>query len=106
MRRVLRTHAKCNIVPRREQRMAIPGHVAESEYEGPESYLTHELGRRFDMAKLMGLSSVAYMAVPALIFFAGDRAFEGNWSGVCGFLLDAAGCALLARMITWASRNL
>jgi hypothetical protein len=58
------------------------------------------------MAKLMGLSILANMAVPVLIFFAADRAFEGNWSGVLGFLLDAAGCALLARMTTWASRNL
>ena len=58
------------------------------------------------MAKVMALSILFYTAVPVLIFFAADRAFEGNWSGVLGFLLDAAGCALLARMITWASRNL
>jgi len=25
---------------------------------------------------------------------------------VIGFLLDAVGCVVLARMITWASRNL
>jgi hypothetical protein len=85
--------------------MAISGHF-EAEHEGPESYLTPEAGRRINMAKLMGLSILTYTAVPILIFFAADRAFEGNWSGVLGFLLDAAGCALLARMVTWASRNL
>lgn len=59
-----------------------------------------------NMAKLMALSFLFYLAVPVLMFFAADRAFDGNWSGVAGFLLDAAGCGLLARMITWASRNL
>lgn len=58
------------------------------------------------MAKVMALSMLIYLAVPVLIFFAADRAFDGNWSGMIGFLLEAAGCALLARMVTWASRNL
>jgi hypothetical protein len=85
--------------------MAISGHFTEA-HDVPETYLTPEAGRRINMAKLMGLSILAYTAVPILMFFAADRAFEGNWSGVLGFLLDAAGCALLARMVTWASRNL
>ena len=68
--------------------------------------VSHEVGHRINMAKVMGLSILVYLTVPVLIFLAADRAFEGNWSGVLGFLLDAAGCALLARMVTWASKNL
>jgi len=64
------------------------------------------VGHGVNMAKWMAISILAYLAVPVLLFFAGDRAFDGNWSGVLGFLLDAAGCAILARMVTWASRNL
>ncbi len=59
-----------------------------------------------NMAKLMAVAIAAYVAVPVLVFFAADRAFDSNWSGVLGFLLDAAGCVIVARMITWASRNL
>jgi len=58
------------------------------------------------MAKLMALSILAYLAVPVLVFLAADRAFASNWSGVLGFLLDACGCVVLAKMTTWASRNL
>ena len=63
-------------------------------------------GTSINMAKLMAVSMLAYLAVPVLVFFAADRAFDSNWSGVIGFLLDAVGCVVLARMITWASRNL
>ena len=80
--------------------MAATGH-----FTGAED-LAQQTGHSINMAKLMALSILTYLAVPILIFFAADRAFAANWSGVLGFLLDAAGCALLARMITWASRNL
>ena len=73
---------------------------------GARSNVSHEVGHRIHMAKLMALSILVYLAIPVLIFFAADRAFDGNWPGMVGFLLDAAGCALLARMVTWASRNL
>jgi hypothetical protein len=86
--------------------MVISEHFAGAQHEKSETYVSHELGRRINMAKVMGLSILAYATVPVLIFFAADRAFEGNWPGVLGFLLDAAGCALLAKMTTWASRNL
>jgi len=59
-----------------------------------------------NMAKIMALSMIAYLAVPILIFLAAARAFESNWPGVAGFLLEAAASALLGKMITWASRNL
>jgi hypothetical protein len=72
----------------------------------PETLVSLQPGRSINMAKIMAISILVYAAVPILIFFAADRAFAGNWSGVIGFLLDAAGCALLARMTTWASRNL
>jgi hypothetical protein len=63
-------------------------------------------GHKINMAKLMAVSILIYLSVPVLLFFAADRAFDGNWPGVIGFLLDAAGSFLLGRMITWASRNL
>jgi hypothetical protein len=72
----------------------------------PEILVSPQSGHSINMAKIMAISILVYAAIPVLIFFAADRAFDGNWSGVIGFLLDAAGCALLARMTTWASRNL
>ena len=64
-------------------------------------------GHKINMAKMMtALAIPAYLAAPVLLFFAGDRAFDGNWQGVTGFILDALGCLLLGRMITWASPNL
>jgi hypothetical protein len=82
------------------------GHFGGIRNERFGANVSHQMGRRIDMAKVMGLSILVYLTVPVLIFFAADRAFEGNWSGTIGFLLDAAGAALLARMVTWASRNL
>lgn len=78
---------------------------ATSHFPAVEDTL-RQTGHSVNMAKLMALSILAYLAVPVLFFFAADRAFDGNWTGVAGFLLDAAGCVVLARMITWASRNL
>lgn len=86
--------------------MPIAAHFPGTRHPEPEPFVSLQSGRSINMAKVMALSILFYTAVPVLIFFAADRAFEGNWSGVLGFLLDAAGCALLARMITWASRNL
>jgi hypothetical protein len=85
--------------------MPIAGHFSDAHYAKPETIVAQS-GRSINMAKIMAVSILVYAAVPVLIFFAADRAFDGNWSGVLGFLLDAAGCALLARMTTWASRNL
>ena len=59
--------------------MAISEHFTEAAHDLPETYPTHEAGRRINMAKLMGLSILVNMAVPVLIFLAADRAFEGNW---------------------------
>ncbi len=86
--------------------MAATGHFTGDRAAGFQTNDSRESGHSINMAKLMALSILAYLAVPVLVFCAADRAFDGNWSGVLGFLLDAAGCVLLARMITWASRNL
>ena len=86
--------------------MAGAVHVSGAGAGRSRMYESHLAGRRIDMSKIMALSILAYLAVPVLLFFAADRAFDGNWSGVLGFLLDAAGCSVLARMITWASKNL
>jgi len=86
--------------------MASTGHFTGDSNADFQASLSRQSGTSINMAKLMGLSMLAYLAVPVLLFFAADRAFDSNWSGVIGFLLDAAGCVALARMITWASRNL
>ncbi|HEY3837793.1 MAG TPA: hypothetical protein VGL72_14530 [Bryobacteraceae bacterium] len=82
------------------------GNLADINSDPLRPPFTDVTGHKINMAKLMALSIPAYLAVPVLLFFAGDRAFDGNWPGVIGFMLDAAGCLLLARMITWASSNL
>jgi hypothetical protein len=71
-----------------------------------DASVPRQTGHSINMAKLMALSMLSYLGVPVLMFYAADRAFDGNWTGVAGFLLDAAGCVVLGRMITWASRNL
>ncbi len=86
--------------------MAATGHFAGAGDQRYPEDIARQSGHSVNMAKLMALSILAYLAVPVLVFFAADRAFDGNWTGVAGFLLDAAGCSVLARMITWASRNL
>jgi hypothetical protein len=86
--------------------MPIAAHFPGARHPEPETFVAPQSGHRINMAKVMALSILIYTAVPVLIFLAADRAFEGNWSGVLGFLLDAAGCALLARMTTWVSKNL
>jgi len=86
--------------------MATTGHVTGSRESDFETNISRQSGHSINMAKLMALSIMAYLPVPLLVFFAADRAFDSNWPSVLGFLLDAAGCVLLARMITWASRNL
>ena len=82
------------------------GQFTVVDQEQPRPDVARQSGHSINMAKLMAVSILAYLAVPVLLFFAADRAFEANWSGVLGFLLDAAGCLVLARMITWASQNL
>ena len=86
--------------------MASTGHFTADRDADFQTNVSRQSGRSVNMAKLMALSIMAYLPVPLLVFFAADRAFESNWPSVLGFLLDAAGCILLARMITWASRNL
>jgi hypothetical protein len=86
--------------------MASTGHFTGGRDADFQTNVARQSGHSINMAKLMALSIMAYVAAPVLVFFAADRAFDSNWPSVLGFLIDAAGCVLLARMITWASRNL
>ena len=86
--------------------MATIGHFPAEGDTRFEANVSRQSGHSVNMSKIMALSIIAYMAVPILIFLAADRAFESNWPGVAGFLLEAAACALVGKMITWASRNL
>jgi hypothetical protein len=82
------------------------GRLTDIENERSRPMFSNVNGHSINMAKLMAVSILVYLAVPVLLFFAADRAFDANWPGMVGFLLDAAGCFLLGRMITWASANL